>query len=200
MAITTKARSGEKLGSWQELFEYTCSDRVRMMTKRAVQTPQVCIEHALIEMEVYEEEDVKKMPRILQRAKVFERYLQKRTVFISDGELIVGNVNSKQRGSTIVGELYNEFFWQELDHPERDPQIRKHDRHIITEEERKVIREKIMPYFKGKTLEEHLFSLADGEIKEYGFLATSSCPHMPNNSGLLVRQDAGHTLANYEKA
>lgn len=196
MAMMTNKKD---IGSWQEVFEFTCSERVKMMKERAVQTPQVCLEHAMIEMEVYDDKDIMALPRILQRAKLFERYLQKRTIFIADGELIVGNVNSKQRASTIVGELYNEYFIQELDHPTMDPQVRKHDRHIISEEEREVIRKKIIPYFKGKTLEEYLFSKADGEVKERGFSATSSCPHMPNYADLLVRQDAGHTLANYEK-
>jgi len=39
-------------------------------------------------------------PRIVQRARFLETYLKDKTVFIGDDELIVGNMNSKVRGST----------------------------------------------------------------------------------------------------
>lgn len=186
-----------KIGSWQEVFERTCSDRVKKAIDRAVETPQICLEHARAEMKVYEE--CKDDPRIIQRAKVFKQYLEDRTIFITEGELIVGHMNSKQRGSTYVGELYNVFMQQELDDPEKDFSIRDFDRHIISEEERKELREVIFPYFQGKTLEEHLFSMATDDVKEKGFLTTASCKHIPPMADLLVRQDPGHMLANYEK-
>jgi len=197
MSIKNNNVDVDKIGSWQEVFERTCSDRVKKAIDRAVRTPEICLEHAEAEMKVYEA--TKGEPRIIQRAKVFEQYLKDRTIFILDGELIVGNVNSSIRGATIVGELYNVFLENELDDPIKDFQTRDFDKHIVTPEQRKELREVIFPYFKGKTLEEHLMSIASDDVKEKSFVTTSSCPHIPNFCDLMVRQDAGHMLANYEK-
>lgn len=92
----------EEVGTWQNYFERTCSDRVKNAIKRAVRTPEVCVEHALTEIEVHKETDGK-VPHIIQRAMIFKRFEETRTLHIYDDELIVGNVNSKIRGSLIFG-------------------------------------------------------------------------------------------------
>ena len=108
-------------------------------------------------MKVYEQ--YKDEPRIIQRAVSLRLILERKTIFIGDDELIVGSINSKVRGSTIVGA---DYLWleKELDDPVKDPQIRPFDRHIIHPEERKELREVIFPYFKGKTLVD--YNLANG--------------------------------------
>ncbi|MCL5959289.1 MAG: hypothetical protein M1358_08210, partial [Chloroflexi bacterium] len=187
----------EDIGTWQEVFVRTCSERVQKAIKRAVRTPEICLEHARAEMKAYEQ--YKNEPRIIQRAKVFETYLREKTIFIMDGELIVGNVNSKIRGSKIFGELYARFLDEELDDPEKDFTVRKYDRHIIQSEERKELREKIIPYFTVTPLQDLIYSLADEDVKEKAFMITASCKHIPNFADLMTQQDAGHMLANYEK-
>lgn len=189
----------EKIGSWQEIYENHMTDRVKKLREYTVQTPGICLEHAFAEMKVYDQTTGKGVPRITERAMVFKTYLEDRTIFIEDGELLVGNVCSKHRGSPWFAEMYNVFAEQELGDPKLDPQIRPHDRHIITDEERKILKEKIIPYFKGKTFEEYLYSKAEGDVADKGFAFTASCPHIPNQGDLLVRQDAGHMFCNYEK-
>ena len=49
---TREVENVEKVGSWQQYFTRTCSDRVKTAIKRAVRTPEVDLEHALIEIEV----------------------------------------------------------------------------------------------------------------------------------------------------
>lgn len=195
---TKKVADVNKIGSWQEVFERTCTDRVKKAIKRAVRTPEICLEHARAEIAVHEETDGK-VPKVIQRALIFKKYLEDRTIFIADGELIVGNVNSKQRGSTIIGDLYANTMDAELGDPERDYQIRSNDRHNISEEERKELREVIIPYFKGRTLADAIYAAADAEVLEYGFMGSASCKHIPVFSDLMIYADAGHMLANYEK-
>ena len=72
-------------------------------------------------MKVYEQ--YKYEPRIIQRARFLETFLREKTICIWDNELIVGSINSKVRGSTIVGA---DYLWleKELDDPVRtDPAI-----------------------------------------------------------------------------
>ncbi|MFC1871312.1 pyruvate formate lyase family protein, partial [Chloroflexota bacterium] len=70
---------------------------------------------------------------------------------------------------------------------------------IIQPEERKELREVLVPYFKGKTLGEYIMSLADDEIKEKAYSMTASCKHIPCIADLSLDKDLGHQMANYEK-
>ncbi|MCD8100426.1 MAG: hypothetical protein LUE06_07590 [Oscillospiraceae bacterium] len=187
------------IGSWQEVFERTCSDRVKTAIKRAVRTPEICLDHARAELAVSKETEGMNLPRVTYRAMVFKRYLENRKIFISDGELIVGHVTSKLRASPIFADLYAGFFDRELGDPERDFQIRPFDAHIIHEDERRELREEIIPYFRGKTLDTYIYQTDEEDIKEKAFVLTSKCKHIANFADMMTTVDPGHMLANYEK-
>lgn len=197
MITLPKDRKVEPIGAWHEVFVRTCSDRVQKAIRRAVRTPEICLERARAEMKALEQ--YKDEPRIIQRARIFETYLRDKTVSILEGELIVGNITSKVRASPIFPELHAKFVDEELDHPTKDFQARHVDRHIVHPEERKELREVILPYFKGRTVQDYLYSIADEEVKEKGFVMTASCPHIPGFSDLNVQQDSGHVMAGMEK-
>lgn len=189
----------QNIGSWQETFERTCSERVKTAIKRAVRTPEICLDHARAELAVSKSVEGKEIPRITYRAMVYKKYLEDRKIFISDGELIVGHVTSKLRGSPIFADLSMGFFDKEMDHPKYDFQIRPFDAHIIHEDERKELREELIPYFKDHTLENLIYSTDQQEVLDKGFVKTSKCKHIPNFADLMTTVDAGHTLVNYEK-
>ena len=71
-------------------------------------------------------------------------------VHIFEGELIVGAIGEYRK----CGILTPEFSWQwvdrEMDHFVTRPQ----DPYIMTDDQRRFVREKIFPYWKGKSLEE----------------------------------------------
>ena len=194
---TRPVENPNEIGTWQNYFERSCSPRVKEAVARAVRTPEVCLEHALTEIEVHKETDGK-VPHIVQRAMIFKRFEETRTLNIYDDELIIGNVNSKVRGSLIFGYLLGNQLDSELDDPVYDYEIRSNDRHHISAEERKVIREQIVPFFKGRCMEDAIRAAADGDVKDKAF-AGGICPHLPNFADLMTRADAGHALSNYEK-
>ena len=134
MAIAFGDKETKDVGSWQELFVPSYTARIRNLRENAIRTPEICLERLRTEMKVYEQ--YKNEPRIIQRARFLEAFLRDKTIFIGDDELIVGSINSKIRGSTIVA---SDYLWleKELDDPVMDPQIRQFDRHIIHPEERK---------------------------------------------------------------
>ena len=195
---TREVKNVAEVGTWQHYFERTCSDRVKKGIDRAVRTPEVCLEHALTEIEVHKETDGK-VPHIIQRAMIFKRFQETRTLNIYEDELIIGNVNSTIRGSLIFGYLLGNQLAAELDDPVYDYEIRSNDRHHIPEEKRKIIREQIVPFFKGKCMEDEMYKRASGDIKELAFAGTAKCPHIPNMADVMTRADAGHALSNYEK-
>ena len=56
----------------------------------------ICVEKARLVMEIYNQAEGE--PAILRRAKATAHYLDNRTIFIEDDELIIGNVASKPMG------------------------------------------------------------------------------------------------------
>jgi pyruvate formate-lyase/glycerol dehydratase family glycyl radical enzyme len=192
-----EARRTENIGRWDELFVRTCSKRIQKAIKRALGKPEICLERARAEIksnEMYQNES-----RVIQRARVFETYLRDKTIFILDDELLVGNVDSKVRGSPIFAEFAANWLDKELDDPAKDFALRAQDRHIIHDSERKELRESIIPYWKGRTFEDYVLRKVDDELKEKAFAMYTSCPHMPNMGDLMLQKDIGHQMANYEK-
>ena len=59
-----------EVGSWQEYFDRSCTDRVKKAIERAVRIPEVCLEHALTEIEVMDQVHGK-VPHIIERAMIF---------------------------------------------------------------------------------------------------------------------------------
>jgi len=196
MAIGSKDKTKQNVGSWQDLFVPSYSERVKKLRENAIRTPEICLERMRVEMKVYEQ--YKDEPRIIQRARFLETFLREKTIKIYDNELIVGSINSKVRGSTLIGA---DYMWleKELDDPEKDPEIRTFDRHIIHPEERKELKEVIFPYFKGKTLGDYNRARLDDDLKEHAFAGTASCPHIPAIADWQMNGDIGHQMANYEK-
>ena len=196
MAIAFGGKETKDVGSWQEFFVPTFSERMKRLREDAIRTPEICLERARAEMKVYEQ--YKDEPRVIQRARFLETYLKEKSVFIGDDDIIVGNINSKVRGSIIDGTM-SSWLEKELDDPVKDPQLRPFDKHIIHPEERKELREVIIPYFKGKTLIDYNLERVDAELKEKAYPSTSSCPHIPDIADRSMARDAGHQMANYEK-
>ena len=196
MPIVLGEKKVKDVGSWQEFFVPTSSERIQKAKKRAFRTVEICLERARAEMKAYEQ--YKNEPRVIQRARGFEAYLRDKTIYIQDGELIVGNITSKIRGASISGEM-SHFVEEDLDDPVRDFEVRPYEKVIVTPEERKELRNVILPYFKGKTTCDYILERANAEVKEKAYLRTASCKHIPSFADLSLDKDLGHQMANYEK-
>jgi pyruvate formate-lyase/glycerol dehydratase family glycyl radical enzyme len=197
MVVDVSKKSVNEIGRWEETFVRVLPQRVQKARERVLKTPEICLEHARAEIKAYTH--YKDQPRIIQRAHVFATHLKEKSISIFDDELIVGNVTSKARASAIFAEYYANFLDKEIDDPVKDPQARLSDRHIIHSDERKELRDVIIPFFKGKCLEDYTYASADEEVRDKGFIMTASCPHLPGYSDLLTQRDAGHMVVNYEK-
>jgi len=186
----------KEVGSWQQYFTPSCSERIQKAKKRAIMAMEICVEAARAEMKAIER--YKNEPLDIQAARIFETFLRDKTIRILDGELIVGNIASKTRGATFIGEM-TRFVDEELNDPVKDFQVRPFDKIIITPEERKELREVLLPYFKGKTVTQYILDTADAETREKAFIITSPCKHIPVISELSLDKAIPHLVANYEK-
>jgi len=99
MTTISSETEGKHVGSWQELFQPSITERIKRLREDALRTPEVCLERARVEMNVYEQ--YKNEPRIIQRARSLKLISERKTIFIGDNELIIDSFSSKIRGSTI---------------------------------------------------------------------------------------------------
>ena len=90
MSIVLADKKVENIGSWQEFFMPSSSERVQKAKKRAHGSMEICLERARAQMKAYEQ--YKNESRVIQRARIFETYLKEKTTYILEDELIVGNI------------------------------------------------------------------------------------------------------------
>lgn len=120
--------------------------------------PSVCLEGAISKTRVFKESEGESM--IIRRAKAFKEHCLTKTVTIQPRELIVGNAGAVARSIHICPELSNNWIIEELDTMSTRPQ----DPYQITEEQKKIYREEIYPYWKGKTLRDYWNTLAPRDV------------------------------------
>jgi len=91
----------------------------------------------------------------LRRAKAFAHVLENMTIFVADGELIVGNQASKPRSAPVFPEYSYEWIINELDGKPYYWDKRPGDQFNYTEETKRELLD-LVEYWRGKTVYENL--------------------------------------------
>ncbi len=125
--------------------------------------PSVCVERALAYTEVFKETEGE--PTVIRRAKGLKRTCETKTILIQDDELIIGNAGRKPRTGILGPEMSNYWFDKEIDTLSTRPQ----DPYIVDEEQKALFREKIHPYWKGKTVIEHWLRRVPADTRAFGY-------------------------------
>lgn len=166
--------------------------RDRLLSSRST----ICTERARIYTMAYAEFD--SYPVILKRAHALEQTLREMTLFIDEGELIVGNMSSKLRAAPIFPEYVTAWIIDELDEFDKRPG----DAFFVTEDQKAELRE-ICGWWKGRTLLERGYSLMSQQIKEIHDAAiiraegnlTSGDAHISVNFARILEKGLGGYLA-----
>lgn len=119
--------------------------------------PAICVERAQIFTRSYQE--LEQYPAILKRAMALSAVLREMTIYIAEGELIVGNQASTPRAAPLFPEYAYEFILKEMDEFEK----RESDRYVISEEHKALLRE-ILPWWEGKTLRDRAFAIQSEQV------------------------------------
>jgi pyruvate formate-lyase/glycerol dehydratase family glycyl radical enzyme len=134
--------------------------RIAQLRERVMSTkPTVCTERARFYTEVYRENE--EQPVIIKRALALQKTLEKMTIFIDDGELIVGNQSSSHRAAPIFPEYAIDWLPEEMDELDKRPG----DAFYITEEHKAELRE-IADWWKGKVLWDRGRALMTQELRD----------------------------------
>ena len=111
-------------------------------------TPSITINRAIAYTEV-----TKKYPDIpanLRRAKGFKRACETAPMLIQENELIVGHPCGRPRAGAFSPDTAWSWVKEELDEISTRPQ----DPYFISEEDKKIMREELFPFWEGKSLAE----------------------------------------------
>lgn len=90
------------------------------------------------------------LPKILLRAKCFRKACETAPLVIQKDELIVGHPCGKPRAGAVSPDIAWRWIRDELDTMATRPQ----DPFEISEEDKRILREEIFPYWEGKSLDE----------------------------------------------
>jgi formate C-acetyltransferase len=140
--------------------EIVISDRIAHLREKVLSTkPTVCTERARFYTEIYR--DNEDQPVIIKRALALQLTLEKMSIFIDEGELIVGNQSSSHRAAPIFPEYAVDWLPEEMDELDKRPG----DAFFITEEHKEELKE-IASWWKGKVLWDRGRALMSQELRD----------------------------------
>ena len=133
------------------------NERVQKLRRQSVETkPYISTERAELITEFYKGDIVMRKSVPVCRALAFKHIMENKTICINDGELIVGERGPAPKATPTYPEL--------CCHDMEDLRIlnsRQRTPYIVTEQVRKIYRDKIIPFWSGKTMREKLFKAMD---------------------------------------
>ncbi|WP_425059873.1 Trans-4-hydroxy-L-proline dehydratase [Sporomusa carbonis] len=146
----------------------------------------ICVERAVLITKSYQETETE--PMVIRRAKALRDILRGMSIYIADGELIVGNQASAPNKAPVFPETSAPWVTEQLE----TFGTRNLNRFAINEQDKQVLRD-VLGYWRGKTVMERALGLLTEETREvfeqtYPVIAPT----------LLLRNCTGHYVANYE--
>jgi len=143
-----------------EKKELESTERILNLREKVLcSRPTVCTERARFYTEVYRANE--DQPVLIKRALALEKTLKEMTVFIDEGELIVGNQSAEHRAAPIFPEYAVDWLPEEMDELDQRPG----DSFFITEEHKKELLE-IAEWWKGKVLWDRGRALMSEELRD----------------------------------
>jgi len=181
-------------------LDYRCdnSERIERLRKKALLTnPFICPERGRLVTESYKQSEDK--PPVLRKAMALKHLLERMSIYINEGELIVGNNASGPRGSVVAPEYSSNWLRKELDDPLKAPDRREQDRHIVSKEVKELLLREVLPFWAGKTVEDRVLGSLPKEIIEHGIASEGKVDTTPVAPECYLRNGIGHVVVDYEK-
>jgi len=147
--------------AWQtEREPGPCSERVARLRERYFTfRPAICVERALAYTRSYRETEG--LATGVRRAAALKRVCADTSVTILDDELIVGMPAFQPRGAVICPEISWRWLKAELD----TIATREQDPYDITDEQKRVLRDDVFPYWRGRSMEEYYLANLPAETR-----------------------------------
>lgn len=144
-----------------QLLDLAMTERVKTLRHRTLTAPRyLSLEQARIITQVYQESP--DIPVALKRAKALARALEEMPISIESEELIVGNRTPDVRGGVVFPEAGIRWLDEEI---ETLP-TRGQDTFQVRQQDIRDFRSTILPYWRGRTLEDAVYSQYGPAIKD----------------------------------
>jgi len=135
--------------------------RVRNLRERLLDTtPQICVERARLITEACRAHEAD--PPVLRRAMALAHILDSMTIFIDQGELIVGNQASSPRAAPIFPEYSVDWIEKEID----DFAHRPADAFLVDPKVKDELLSEILPYWRGRTLYDRVLATLPEVVRQ----------------------------------
>lgn len=152
-----------KLSTITQIKGLEVTDRIYSLRKKMMDEPRfLSIEQALLITECYKNNE--NIPRSLQRAKCLAVALEKINIKIDPDELIVGNRTPGVRAGVVSPEAGISWVDKEIETLPTRPQ----DKFNVRKEDIENFRKIILPYWKGKSLDDKVGEIFGEEISKIG--------------------------------
>ena len=180
---------GVQLVQEQKAVESLVGRGIRLRDNMLSQKPRMCAERAAIYTEVYRRNESD--PMIVRRSKALRELLETMTIYILDGELIVGNQASTPRSAPVYPETESRYILQDgLDTFEG----RRYDPFVVTPEVQETL-EDVLPQWLGRTVED----VAARKMPAHTYWLTDEIPHSVYHSQIHLRGGIGHIAGGFER-
>ena len=137
-----------------------CTDRINTLRDQYWNyKPCVDIERSEVFTRIYQETEDEDL--IIRRAMAFKAYMSERTMDIMPNELIVGTSGKAPRSFIFCPDICFGWVKEELDTID----TRDQDPYAITEEDREKLRNVIIPYWEGRSMEEYFMANISDELR-----------------------------------
>jgi len=135
------------------------SERVARLRRQSVETkPYISAERAELITDFYQSDVPMRESVPVTRALAFQHLMKHKIICINEGELIVGEKGPAPKATPTYPEL--------CCHSSQDLQIlndREKTSYAVSEDVKRVYREKIIPFWSGKTMREKMFRAMDNQ-------------------------------------
>jgi pyruvate formate-lyase/glycerol dehydratase family glycyl radical enzyme len=136
------------------------NERIARLREKVLSTrPTVCTERARFYTIAYQENE--DQPVIIKRALALKKTLEEMTIFIDEGDLIVGNQSSRLRAAPVFPEYAIDWLPAEMDELDK----RSGDAFFIAEADKKILLG-MAPWWKGKVLYDRGRALMSQELRD----------------------------------
>jgi formate C-acetyltransferase len=135
--------------------------RVRKLREQSIETkPYITPERAILITEFYTNDAANQLSAPVRRALAFKHMCEKKKIYIGDSELIVGERGPAPKAVPTYPEI--------CCHSLQDLEIlrtRKKTPYAVDEETRRIYKENIIPFWKGKSIRDTIFNNMSDEWK-----------------------------------
>ena len=137
------------------------NDRIKLLREKSLDAePYMTHQRASLITDFYQSEEAKNCSVPVKRALTFKHIMQNKKICVMQGELIVGERGSFPKSTPTYPEI-------SLHSMEDLEQLNNREKQyfIVDEETKKVYKDKIIPYWKGKTIRDKMFNNLPEEWK-----------------------------------